>query len=382
VDGSTPSIGWHEGTTNAFAVTWPAAGKVMADAGNMVEFSGSVAPTLPVASVRDTASGGTLSSDKILKSNAVPGNYNDDNLSVGNIRPVAFGLSQTGTLANLAAGDAAYLALEATRNSKTAAAGDIRATKSVTIAGSTTNGSAAIPAASDVRFGVNVDATTGTCKVPAKANVRSGIAVDVSDTGLIAVPNANDVRYNKDVDQTKGTCRVPTAANVRLGVAVDESSEGLIAVPAATDVRSGVAVDQTTGSMAAEAHTANQVLKSAGGNFNDDNLGTGSEGNVKSGTAYGLSKTGTLAGEAHTASQVIESAGGNVHLPTAAQVEKFVGFGPNSETEGTLYGRAAYKARVAVYALASPPITAIARNSGAAGNALRIHWVDTAGGGS
>ena len=52
--------------------------------------------------------------NQVLKS--AGGNYNDDNLSVGNVRPVAFGLSQTGTLANLAATDAAFLALEGTRN--------------------------------------------------------------------------------------------------------------------------------------------------------------------------------------------------------------------------------------------------------------------------
>ena len=52
--------------------------------------------------------------NQVLKS--AGGNYNDDNLSVGNIRPVAFGLSQTGTLANLAASDAAFVSLESTRN--------------------------------------------------------------------------------------------------------------------------------------------------------------------------------------------------------------------------------------------------------------------------
>jgi hypothetical protein len=76
--------------------------------------------------------------NEVLKS--AGGNYNDDNLSVGNVRPVAFGLSQTGTLANLVATDAAYLALEATRNSKTATAADILSGTSVTIAGATTDG--------------------------------------------------------------------------------------------------------------------------------------------------------------------------------------------------------------------------------------------------
>lgn len=76
--------------------------------------------------------------NQVLKS--AGGNYNDDNLSVGNVRPVEFGLSQTGTLANLVATDAAYVALEATRNSKTAGADQILTGYSVTIAGVTTNG--------------------------------------------------------------------------------------------------------------------------------------------------------------------------------------------------------------------------------------------------
>jgi hypothetical protein len=127
--------------------TAPAAGKVMADAGNFGP-GAATAPTLPVASVRDTATGGTLSSNKILKSNAVPGNYNDDNLSVGNIRPVAFGVGATGNLANLAATDAAYIALEATRNAVasltnaklTASAGAVK------ILGTTFGGTAVIEA--------------------------------------------------------------------------------------------------------------------------------------------------------------------------------------------------------------------------------------------
>lgn len=114
----------------------PAAGKVMADAGNFGP-GAATTPTLPLNKVAPSNGGtmdlpsignvrdndtletitGTLSSDKILKSNSTPGNYNDDNLSVGNVRPVAFGLSQTGDLSNLAATDTAYDTLETTRNS-------------------------------------------------------------------------------------------------------------------------------------------------------------------------------------------------------------------------------------------------------------------------
>lgn len=83
------------------------------------------------------------------------------------------------------------------------------------------------------------------------------------------------------------------------------------------------------------------VLKSNGGNWDDDNLGADSEDNVKDGVAYGLGQTGTAPGEQHTASEVLETAAvdpGNVHLPTAAQVEDGVMFGPASATEGEFAG--------------------------------------------
>lgn len=72
------------------------------------------------ANLTGTATGETHTADQVLKS--AGGNYNDDNLSVGNIRPVAFGLSQTGTLANLAPTDMAFLTLEAERNTDMAEA--------------------------------------------------------------------------------------------------------------------------------------------------------------------------------------------------------------------------------------------------------------------
>jgi hypothetical protein len=80
------------------------------------------------------------------------GNWDVSNLSVGNVRPVAFGLSQTGTLANLAATDAAYVSLEASRNSKTAGAAQILTGYSVTIASVTTNGSLPVSGSATVQF--------------------------------------------------------------------------------------------------------------------------------------------------------------------------------------------------------------------------------------
>lgn len=102
-----------------------------------------------IGNVRDTDTletvAGTLSSDKILKSNATgsgAGNYDDDNLSVGNVRPVLFGLAQTGTLANLLATDAAYVTLEESRNNDNGTvAADINAGHSVKIRNVTIDGS-------------------------------------------------------------------------------------------------------------------------------------------------------------------------------------------------------------------------------------------------
>jgi hypothetical protein len=92
------------------------------------------------------------------------GTFDASNLAVGNvIQDVAFGVGLTGTGANLLATHTAYLSLEAGRNSTTAAAAQILTGYSVTIAGSTTNGSfdaalytliSGVAAAADVRLGV------------------------------------------------------------------------------------------------------------------------------------------------------------------------------------------------------------------------------------
>jgi hypothetical protein len=70
--------------------------------------------TIAGVTTNGSATAEAHTANQVLKS--AGGNYNDDNLAVGNVRPVAFGLSQTGTLANLVATDAAYVALEEARN--------------------------------------------------------------------------------------------------------------------------------------------------------------------------------------------------------------------------------------------------------------------------
>jgi hypothetical protein len=72
--------------------------------------------------------------------------------------------------------------------------------------------------------------------------------------------------------------------------------------------------------------------------------------------------------EAHTASQVIEAAGGNVHLPTAAQVDRLIGFGPSSATMGTLVSRLAQKALV----VPATNLLLVAKTAGIAGNSITV----------
>lgn len=81
------------------------------------------------------------STDSVLTTDTVDhvaGNYAAP--SVADVRPVTFGTGQTGTLANLAATDAAYLALEATRNYSTIDENDLVDGKTVTIGGTTITG--------------------------------------------------------------------------------------------------------------------------------------------------------------------------------------------------------------------------------------------------
>ncbi len=146
--------------------------------------------------------------NQVLKS--ASGNYNDDNLVAGNIRAVAFGLSQTGTLANLVATDSAYVTLENSRN--------------------------------------DAGGTTG-------ADVVTGKNPKIRNTTI-------------------------------------------------------------TGAATLEAHTANQVLKSAGGNYNDDNL---TDANVRP-VAYGLSHTGDLSGLLATDSAYVSLENSRNTDPGAANV--------------------------------------------------------------
>jgi len=231
-----------------------------------------------VGNLRDTdtleGAPGTLSSDKILKSNATgsgAGNYNDDNLAVGNVRPVAFGVGLTGDLSNLAAGDAAYVALENGRNNDNGTvAADIASGKSVKIRNSTTNGAATLETHTANQVLKSAGGNYDDDNLSA-ANVRP-VAFGLAQTGDLSGLLATDAAY----------------------VAMENSRNNDNGTVAA-DIASGesVKIRNTTinGAATIETHTANQVLKSAGGNYDDDNLAVG---NVRP-VAFGLAQTGTLA---------------------------------------------------------------------------------------
>ncbi|NLF33254.1 MAG: hypothetical protein GX591_20505, partial [Planctomycetes bacterium] len=57
--------------------------------------------------------------------------------------------------------------------------------------GTPTEGTAAIPAAADVRAGVAVDDTVGTAAIPGAADVRAGVAVD-GTVGTLEVTGSAD----------------------------------------------------------------------------------------------------------------------------------------------------------------------------------------------
>ena len=112
------------------------------------------------------------------------------------------------------------------------------------------NGTAYIPAAADVRYGANVDATTGTCHVPTAAQTQSGVAVDVSDTGTfthtedytltasIDYPAVGNVLSSDTVGGSSGTYHAPDAAEV-ISTASFGANSGTAGTYSVTNVAAG-----------------------------------------------------------------------------------------------------------------------------------------------
>jgi hypothetical protein len=212
--------------------------------------------------IRNTTINGAATAESHTANQVVKsagGNYDDDNLAVGNVRPVLFGLGLTGTLANLAAGDAAYVALEATRNSFTTlpagplilvgetltlagvptagtfdeaarnigtAAGNIVEGASITIATAVTNGTYHETAEGEVKNGVGFgagSAQTGNVTLPAVGKVELAQTygtLGTEFTGTVTTPSINDVRlattFGPALSLT-GNVTIPAEANVKKG---------------------------------------------------------------------------------------------------------------------------------------------------------------------
>ncbi len=120
-------------------------------------------------------------------------------------------------------------------------------------ANSTSNnktGSAAIPAAANVRSGTAVDATTGTLVAPSLANTKTGVAGDGgtgtydgsdrwTDPGDTNVRLATAYKANSTSNNKTGSLVVPSAGDVRDGIAVD-AGLGTLVFPDVADIRDGV----------------------------------------------------------------------------------------------------------------------------------------------
>jgi hypothetical protein len=157
----------------------------------------------------------------------------------------------------------------------------------------------AIPAASNVRYGVSVGSTTGTCRVPGKADVKAGVAVDVSDTGefthttdyvaktdVVSVSHIETGYYNW-TGGTEGTVNLASLTAAAAESQLEDDQEAVLAAAAA--ILEGTTVLGQAGTL-----DADKVLTAVGGTYVPV-----LENRVSSGTEYGPSGslTGTLSSE-------------------------------------------------------------------------------------
>jgi len=174
--------------------------------GGMLNFAG-----VDILATKIMAPTGTLSLDKVLKSNPVPGNYDDDNLSVGNVvQDVAFGLSQTGTGDNVAATHTKYLSLETGRNNDNGTvAADIADGKSVKIRGTTTTGTSDKIYSTADEVARNNGASAGIIKLD---KTVKQINIDIVGTYAGGAVSAPDAPANPAVTQ-KSTTRLDVSCD-------------------------------------------------------------------------------------------------------------------------------------------------------------------------
>jgi hypothetical protein len=187
-------------------------------------------------------------------------------------------------------------------------------------------GSCHVPAAGDVEFGVDVDATTGTLVLPLAADVEVAIGFGAGGTevtGTMTSPDPLNVRdgvkYGGDGTEFEGICVIPAAADVEFGVDVDATT-GTFVVPAAVDVQDSVtfgAAAEFTGTFEAPATT-----------------------DVRDGVGYGAAGT-EFEGECivPAASDVesgvgVDATTGTFIAPATADVRDGVTYGDSAEFEG------------------------------------------------
>ena len=102
--------------------------------------------------------------------------------------------------------------VEPTLNLANLLAGNVR--MAVTIGGITGTWAPGVPAATDVRSGVDTgDGILGSCVVPAAGDVRQGTGVDAT-TGTLAVPAPNQVLYGVPTDSAVGSLGLAALASL------------------------------------------------------------------------------------------------------------------------------------------------------------------------
>jgi hypothetical protein len=186
-----------------------------------------------------------LDSDKILKSNATgsgAGNYNDDNLSNANVRPVAYGLAATGDLSGLLATDAAYVTLENSRNENLTGvvAGDLYPGEQVKIRNITTTGAMDLPVLNSILnndtlrgiFG-NWDVTN--LGVGSEGNVLAPLAFGLGQVGTAAAGGPNIAAISEVALSTDGGQSV-TITGAGFGAAMGTCDLGTVTAWAAVSV--------------------------------------------------------------------------------------------------------------------------------------------------
>lgn len=204
------------------------------------------------------------------------------------------------------------------------------------------SGQCAVPAATNVRLGVNVDATVGNLELPVITDVRATIAYGANSTeytGNLMPPLETDVRNGvgygaNDGAEYTGNVVLPAITNVRATIAYGAWSTeytGNLMPPVETDVRNGIGYGAGDGA----EYTGNVVLPAT--TDVKDTVQYGANG-----TEYTGSYTGSCdyPAETNVRSGITYASGamsGNVVLPATSNVKQTVQYGANGTEFTGLY---------------------------------------------